>query len=189
MEGRSEEVRGGKGGEGKENELVCEIRSHSLFSLPKRVSLELHHWLCMRPPKGWPGVPVSLIYDSVCHLFGWGEMSLSEKKKELKVNCPCPKLSRFFLPNSVGCRCFKRRLSPIFGAMSLVACTPWKAFWMVHVKSVHYIARLNLCIVMLLACKYKNNIRKVCFPSWWICNGLVVTRYKVYIVLKYIICL
>lgn len=43
MEGRSEDARGGKGGEGKENELVCEIRSHSLLSLPKRVSLELRH--------------------------------------------------------------------------------------------------------------------------------------------------
>lgn len=68
----------------------------------------------VRPSKRWSGVTSSLVYDSIFHLFSKGQISLSQT-----VALP--------LPLSVGCRCFGRRLLPVFGAMSLVASTPWKA--------------------------------------------------------------
>lgn len=56
---------------------------------------------------------MSLVYDPVCRLFGWGEMSLLQRKQtSIKVNCSCRKLLRFF-----------RQFLSVFGVLKkFVAC-------------------------------------------------------------------
>ena len=34
-----------------------------------------------RPSKGWSGIALSLVYDSVCRLIGWGQINVTVSKK------------------------------------------------------------------------------------------------------------
>ena len=57
-------------------------------------------------------------------------MPLSQQKQRgIKNELPLSRTVAFFLSISVGCWTFKRRLLPVFGAMSLVASTLWKSLY------------------------------------------------------------
>lgn len=67
-----------------------------------------------------------------------------------------------FLPISVGCRCFRKRLSSVFGVMSLVTSTPWKAPLRSCDKFPAYC--LNQNIESWHICVDKQSI----FQAWWV---------------------
>ena len=79
--------------------------------------------------EAFQGVPLLLVCNSVCHLFGLigTNVTVAEKQRAIKKELSLSQTVAIFLPIFVSCWCFRRRLSPVYKAMSLVASTPWKA--------------------------------------------------------------